>query len=700
MDCKMKKSLFFLIVLFNCCCFFSVDFVKNANTNTAVRCLKIAENCLLEKNWNEALVQAEQGLTYDDSISDLMYVKAVAQINQNLSLHKVLETIKKAFELENWVSYTKNRARIFYADLLSDTDMYEMSLSILDDESFLYSADAEFIRVKNYYRMGTAESWGKARTKIEGARRVYPADMRFPQIFFLFEGSKKMQMEKLGQKYLIPDYVQKIADSYIDRLPDNTKLSLDDKIFASYFADKNLMTRLISAIEARTNEKNALLAVAGLYTGLYSAQNAFDMFFETAGESISLDLLDFLIYATSDFEVRKQIAEKMLNYNGSIVIDTDGDFQNELSVKYETGRPQYITFDKNNDGINELYCACDFGSPVYISYENEHTEVNYENYPNVSKIFDGDMNYTYHFLFNDFVFVPFNFINDVFLYENGIEFLIPQISNNVVCPKNSLFYNFVSKLEYSTYERANSKVIYSLRNGDLISADFFEDTDLYANCNFESGKSFVRFVDYDNDGIFETSEVFDYIDKDSSEIISDKILVNNIFGALVDENSLYLKKIMIDRNANTNYEFSEEYLEADGRIDCWDYDDNGIIDCQYILYPHNMENAIVEETVFFNDNGLPFISLSCIDSIPVKMNYNEREVPIYAGEQQKFYWIEENGSFVMEDFILRAFDRKMEQGIAQILEFGSQRISVIRIGSNIYAKIIPDSYVEEEQQDK
>lgn len=697
MDRKMKKSLFCLIVFFNCLCFFGADFVKNANTNTAVRCLKIAENCLLEKNWSEALMQADLGLTYDDNISDLMYVKAVAQINQQKPLYEVLETIEKAFVLNNWVSYTKTRARVFYADLLSDTDMYERSLSILDDENFLYSADAEFIRVKNYYRMGTDDSWLKARTKIESARRVYPKDMRFPQIFFLFEGSKKMQMEKNGMKYSVPDTVQKIADSYIDRLPDNTALSLDDKVLASYFADKDLMARLISAIEARTPEKNALLAIAGLYTGLYSSQTACDMFFETSGDAISLELLDFLLYAISDYDVRKQIAEKILNYNGNIVIDTDGDFQYELIVKYETGRPQYITFDKNNDGINELYSACDFGSPVFISYENEKIELHYENYPVVCRIDDKKIDTTYHFFYNDYSFVPFTFYADSFVYENGVELFIPEIIDEIICPAFDVYCKYISKLEYPTYERNNSKVRYTLSDGNIIGAEFFDGDILYGNCNFDSSRSFVRFVDFDNDGFFETSEIYDYVMNSNSQIKADKTLVSNVFGAFVDSDSIYLKKIMIDRNSNTYFEFSEEYLEKSGRIDSWDYDDNGIIDCQYIVYPKDEDAALIEETVFYNDNGLPYISLSCIDKIPVKMNYNDREVVIYAGEKNNFYWIDENGDFVMEDSIIRNFDFNINQGVAQIYEFGSQRISVIRIGSDIFAKIIADSYVESDE---
>ena len=42
-----------------------------ANKNTALRCLKLAESCLIADDWQNALNQAELGISYDDSISDL-----------------------------------------------------------------------------------------------------------------------------------------------------------------------------------------------------------------------------------------------------------------------------------------------------------------------------------------------------------------------------------------------------------------------------------------------------------------------------------------------------------------------------------------------------------------------------------------------------------------------------------------------------
>ena len=124
----MKKSIFaviFSVFLFSLS---AQNSYQVANKNTAVRCLKLAENCLMSRDWNNALKQAELGLSYDDSISDLIYIKAAALMNMNSKKADVLGQINKAFELDNWVNNKKNGARILYADLLSDTGKYEDSI--------------------------------------------------------------------------------------------------------------------------------------------------------------------------------------------------------------------------------------------------------------------------------------------------------------------------------------------------------------------------------------------------------------------------------------------------------------------------------------------------------------------------------------------------------------------------------------------
>ena len=174
----------------------------------------------MSRDWNNALKQAELGLSYDDSISDLIYVKAAALMNMNSKKADVLSQINKAFELDNWVNNKKNGARILYADLLSDTGKYEDSMNLLDSQPFIFSADAEFIRIKNMYRMGTSQSIENARLKLNSAIRIYPSDSRFANLFFMFEMALLQNYAILGINYEIPDIVKTVANYYISKLPD------------------------------------------------------------------------------------------------------------------------------------------------------------------------------------------------------------------------------------------------------------------------------------------------------------------------------------------------------------------------------------------------------------------------------------------------------------------------------------------------
>ena len=183
----MKKVSVFLMLLI---CFplavVAASSAGAANRKTAVRCLKLAENYLSSRDFENAMVQAELGLSYDDTVSYLLYIKAAAKSGLGAPRAEVLPLAVKALTEGEWVDYNRDGARILYADLLCDTGEGAQAVAVLDANPFIYSSDAEFIRTKAYYRMLTPESIEKARSKVNAARKIYPADMRFPRLFFTY----------------------------------------------------------------------------------------------------------------------------------------------------------------------------------------------------------------------------------------------------------------------------------------------------------------------------------------------------------------------------------------------------------------------------------------------------------------------------------------------------------------------------------
>ena len=307
----MKKlSCFFALVFVLCLSAAAQNSSSAANKNTALRCLKLAENCLVVNDWENALGQADLGLSYDNSISDLYYIKAAAELNLGGTKADALRTISIAFKKDSWAGYTKTGARILNADLLSDTGLYEASLALLDEEPFLYSADAEFIRIKNYYRLGTKQSLNNARTRLNSDRRVYPADSRFPELFFLFESLFLNEAEHSGVRYEIPEIVQNIAASYIAKLPDYSDKNPEMELLAVNFARGDEKLRLVKSIEAKNKNLNALLAIAALRAGIYTDEQAFDMFFNAIGAESSLDMLETFVSLLKDQEIINRTAGK------------------------------------------------------------------------------------------------------------------------------------------------------------------------------------------------------------------------------------------------------------------------------------------------------------------------------------------------------------------------------------------------------
>ena len=670
-----------------------------ANKNTALRCLKLAESCLVGNDWQNALNQAELGLSYDNSISDLYYIKAAASLNLGGTKAEALRLLASAFERSAWAGYTKNGARLFLADLLSDTGLYEESLSALDSEPYIYSADAEFIRIKNYYRMGTEESLANARQRLNSDRRVYPADQRFPKIFFMFESLFMSEAERDGIKYKVPEIVSTIAASYIVKLPDYSDRNQELELMAASFARGEDKLRLIKAIDAKNKSLSELLAIAALRAGIYTDSEAFDMFFSASNGELSLDLLETFIALLKDPEVVEQAAKTLADFTGTLYIDDNMDLQYEFTVQYENGRPLYIKYDGNNDGETELYSSCDFGAPVFVYFNSNRIQFFYDSFPKISKVSYNDTKLVFNFLHDDFVFSPFDFAVDNVFARTGAEFYIPYISREVAIPLPQELIEKASSFELPVTERDNARIVYTLSGGNIVFAEFYEDNNRYAYSDFTKEASIIRFVDYDNDGSFETVETFaeiPYAQEGLNSEENDRI-VSSVFNFIDGRSNLYLRKVQIDRNANTFSEFSEEYLEYGGKVTIWDNDDNGLPDCQYIRYPQKEGDSLLEETIYFDSNGLQIIALTIADGVPVKMQLNNSEVMVYAGDAQELYWIENKGSADEENAVLNFVKNEIEQGVIDIFDYEEERISVIKVGSSYYCRKVPFTTVPLEE---
>lgn len=678
-----------------------------ANRRTAIRYLQLAKQNLSEKNWSAASSNAELGLAYDDSICDLWYINAAAKMNAGAKKADVLPLVQKSLSGGGeWVDYNKDGARVLYADLLCSTRKFEDAASLLDENPLIYSADAEYIRAKALYNERTAQSIENARLKIDAARRVYPKDARFAELFYNFEYA--FLNENSENKKNPDELAQRIADGFLASISKYRKAEPEIELLASVFvADKEHKTRLIKAFNAR-GEKSALYPVLALDAGLIDERSALDYFYDFADKKVSLSILENFIKSIQNEENKKELSEYLTSYAGTLLIDTDGDLVANMTVKYERGRPSKVSYDKNEDDENEWTSECDFGVPLNLSLTNPELEISYENWPFIEQVVynlkssdsenpesDGEK-VTFDLIADSLEWCPFNVENDEAAAVNlGMDFFVPSLlpDENLDLSGNEII-NAALSYTMPTKERKNAEVTVTLLNGFAQKATYSADGKVYAEAKFENGLPSSRIVDMDGDGVFETSEEYGFSSDETQKFISENDemqVITNLFGKPASKTGIYVKSIKIDRNGDTIPDFTEEYTAGEGKISSWDTNGDGKWDVRYIKYPAENEN-VREEAMFFEPVKNEVVTVESKNGVPVSVKAGGEDLLMIKGADANFYWIDAPGAYSAETNIIKKINQNQSQGVCIIVEDEGERFLAVRIEDKIYAeKIIPAS---------
>ena len=657
-----------------------------ANRKTAVRFLKLAEDYFAESAWDASLAQAKMGLAYDDTVADLYYIEAAALEKLKHPRAEILPLAERALTGGVWTGYNRDGARLLYADLLCDTGSYEKAVSVLDEPSFIFSADAEYVRVKAYYRMKSADTIDKARNKVNGARKIYSNDMRFPLLFFRCEYAMR------GGD--VPLIVQSIADSLIARMArlDHTDAELE--IYACLFASGDAQKRMLQAFAA-AGKRHPLYARAALSAGLISQEEALSYFFNFADKTISLrDLSDFASVLTEE-NAKRIFAEHIASYGGVLTVDTDGDLETNLTVRYERGRPASISYDKNSDGVDEWSALCDFGAPVSLSMRN--CKIEYGNYPSVLKVEFADQalqNHTSSFGFADGAFLWSPFSMDVlreFKDDFGTDFFVPVVKNDAALPDTASLLLAASKYEVPSTEREGANIVFNVLDGKVQTADYYAGGKAYARAVFENGFPKTRSVDHDGDGVFETVEVFGSDPENAMHLSSEERLrvSKNILGSSKDE-GVYIKAIQIDRDGDASADFIEEYAADGAKTVSWDTDGDGLWDVRYERLGQKAGEALVETASFYLFPERRLVVVKSENGVPVKVVSGGIDYKVRKGKHASLYWIGEAGTAEDEARAASVLASVSEEGKVTPVQGASRLMLAVRIGDVTYAAIVPD----------
>ncbi|MBQ9282591.1 MAG: hypothetical protein IJ207_10430 [Treponema sp.] len=672
-----------------------------ANRRTAVRYLQLAKQYASEKLWNEASSNAKMGLAYDDGIADLWYIQAVAQMNLGDKKARILPEIVKALTEAEWVDYNRDAARILYADILCGTRQFTQALAVLDSAPFIYSADAEYIRARAYYCLNDIESISKARSRLDAARRVYPADSRFAELFYAFE------YQILRRENLVSEEAQTLADAFALMVPLYKNPQEELEIYAAVFSsDSAKKTRMLKAFNSK-GRKSPLYAVEALKNGLLSEDAALDYFYQFSDNEVSLSMLeDFTALLKSD-DVKQEFSEYLNSYSGTLLIDTDFDLIPNITVSYKRGRPESVSYDSNQDDEYEWSAVCDFGVPVKLSLARNALNLEYSSWPYISAA-----SYKMESLHADLRFVliaetlswtSFEVSPDKSIYESiDFDFFIPVLSESEPVSGQDLLR---SAMSYSipSQERDGAVIQVSLLNGVAQIASYSVGDKIYAMAQFEKGIPVSRKLDSDGDGLFETSEYYGFSQDTETQFIStndEMQIMTNLFGSPVQGTGFYVKKITVDRNGDTIVDFTEEYLPATegekipGKISSWDTDADGEWDVQYVKYPSGSDGKLHEEAKFYQPHTKSLVTVSSVAGIPVAVQYGDETLAVEKGATENFYWIMKRSSQEDEKIIREEINQIAEQGFSLLVEGGKEsekkRFLAVRIEKMIFGMEIPE----------
>lgn len=673
---------------------------KLANRKTAMRYLQLAKNYVSQGDWDSVKITTENGLKYDDTIADLHYLKALSLFNLDSPRFEVISIVKKSLDNLEWIDYNVTNARIFYADLLSLTGESKQALEVLDAEPFIYSADAEYIRIKSLFQINTSESINAAEEKIESARRVYPKDIRFFYLFFYHEYNicyvEKADKSGFEKKELSP-LARKIANSFIYNIPNYDKQYKDLEIIASSFAQGEDRKRLLKAFDAR-GFKHILYPIFALEENILSQEQALDYFITFIDGNVDANVLT-LFYSMITEEDSKKYFDQCLNaFSGTLLYDVNNTLEANLLVKYERGRPSFVTYDYNNDQYIEWDVHCDFGEPRTMNLYSVGALVNFSRYPYVRTIkidyvYVSNNNMILEMIDDTFLCCPFSIVKSPFIKSH--DFYV--IDENSIVHESLLssadVFKIANKLIIPTMERKNGTIEFSNLNGMSFNATYKIGDRIYAEGQyFENGKYFIRNVDNNGDNIFETKEIYSLNPNNFVNLSVEEIHSVNIamLGFSSEDCGYYLSKIEIDTNLDTFPDFFESYFENGGKLTQWDTDFNSVIDVSYKKHSLEKNKPLIEEHGYLISDsirGNVFVNVILNDAIPVTIFEDDQSFDVLKGTEKNIYWI---GSKDKHGYELNVKGQisLFENAQSFQIEEADCYLRVIRINENIYIKKI------------
>ncbi|MDR1786149.1 MAG: hypothetical protein LBR23_06795 [Spirochaetaceae bacterium] len=645
------------------------SYTRAASRRRALRAYGLARDALVRGDWAGAESRAREGLGYDESLPDLWYALGAAQKHRGAPPAEALASVSRALEMDSWVDYNREGARILYADILSDTGRSREALGVLAEEPAVYSRDAEFIRAKCRYRSGDTL---RARETIASARKLFPEDSRFVRLFF--------------QRELLPVYApgeeaREAARFYVSEIAEATNPEGELEILAAAFAGGETRRLLLESFNGK-GLRHPLFALLALDDGLISQKDAFSYFASFAGAAVERSFLETFASRLTDQDVIAQFSGFLDGYSGIITGDTDGDGIGDITAEYERGRPARCVYDRDQDGVPEWTVLCGNGVPTEARLRDDFLAV-YGAYPAIRRAQVGDV--VFFIPEERVLWSPLEIRHSPALLEcpGEYRFFIPETGRGDPISERAL-YEEASRIE--TAAPGGGTVTFLQAGGKPFQADLFKGGRLYSRVYFSLGVPQSRAVDVDGDGVFETSQVFRF-DPDNAPRFQTpeeaERLYGEIFAVIPAAPGLYISKVQVDTNGDSVPDFIEEYTGGGGKNSWWDKDSDGLWEVASILYP----DSTTEDSMFrLHGQGDP-VTVRLEDGEPTRITRDGKPAAVTRDGQYPVFWIGKQGNSEDARLVDEALRDKVTYTVTAV-EGETAKILGVKIGPYQFGEIL------------
>lgn len=544
-------------------------------------------------DWQRANRILSGAVELDDGNSDALYLSALSVLKCRDDAGAALALCEAAIASGSFSLYSAQVAIGLEGELLARLRRFNDCLDLLRgfSGSPWAALDPECYRLRALAFLGLGRD-PEAVRELRAAAERFPADARFPRLFFERFASFAPSAE-----------TRSLGDLFVRRLADLSSADPELLVLAApCILDRKQREDSIRAFRAMGG-RSAAATLEALRYGIIGDEAALAELFGS-GERLRLADLESLSDLLGTAAGRRRLDSLLGDYGGSITVDADRDGYAEGMASYERGRLAAWRSDADQDGRAELAMSFSDGMPAGLAMDlaDSRMEVVYASYPYAASVGfapisreislartvlpiaggEASVSERYFFAPESSILRPLEFRGIPSRTDPAL--FVPQPIASALPTRRAVS---ASALRLEIAGPANRDVI-DLDGGIPLRRSRYAEGRLYAVLEYSKGRPDIEKLDMDGNGVFETERGY-------------------LAGADASDASIAWARI--DGDGDGIYEYREEMVFPFRKE--WDLDGNGLpdaveyrkVDDGRILEFSSRMDGVLDETVACDATG-------------------------------------------------------------------------------------------------